>query len=113
MATIKPPKEKIKSNSVQCPITGTMELLGGKWIFPIVYVLMSGTKRFKDLERSIDGINTRMLVKDLKHLEQNGIVSRTVYAEVPPKVEYSLTEKGKELTLVLAELKAWGKKHLK
>jgi DNA-binding HxlR family transcriptional regulator len=109
---MKPPKEKNKSNNILCPITSTMEMLGGKWIFPIVYVLMTGTKRFKELERSIDGINTRMLVKDLKHLEQNGIVSRTVYAEVPPRVEYSLTDKGKALAFVLGELKAWGKKHL-
>lgn len=112
MPAIKDLKEKKNSKKTACPITGTMTLLGGKWTLPVVYVLMSGTKRFKDLERSIEGINTRMLVKDLKHLEQNGIVSRTVFAEVPPRVEYSLTEKGQSLKPVLDELKDWGKKHL-
>ena len=94
----------------ECPITRTIDLIGGKWTFTIIYVLMSGTKRFKELERSIDGINTRMLVKELKMLEQNDIIIRTVYAEVPPKVEYSLTEKGRALKSVLEEIKVWGKK---
>ena len=94
----------------KCPITRTIDLIGGKWTFTIIYVLMSGTKRFKELERSIEGINTRMLVKELKMLEQNDIIVRTVYAEVPPKVEYSLTEKGKALESVLKEIKDWGKK---
>lgn len=96
----------------KCPITRTIDLIGGKWTFSIIYVLMGGTKRFKELERSIDGINTRMLVKELKKLEQNGIVNRKVYAEIPPKVEYSLTEKGRALEKVLLELKQWGKQFI-
>lgn len=104
-------KEK-NSELTKCPITRTMDLIGGKWTFSIIYVLMKGTKRFKDLERTVIGINTRMLVKELKMLEQNGIIVRKVYAEVPPKVEYSLTEKGKELEKVLFELKSWGNKHI-
>lgn len=112
MPTIKSSKGEKKQMNTQCPITGTMELLGGKWTLPIIYVLTTGTKRFKDLERSIDGINTRMLVKDLKHLEQHHIISRAVYAEVPPRVEYSLTDRGKALKPVLEELKSWGKRHL-
>lgn len=102
-----------KSAISQCPITHTMNLIGGKWSLPIIYTLMSGTKRFKDLERSIDGINTRMLVKELKQLEINGILERKVYAEVPPRVEYSLTPKGKELKNVLEEMKVWGNRSLK
>lgn len=101
-----------KSEISQCPITHTMTLIGGKWSLPIIYTLMSGTKRFKDLERSIVGINTRMLVKELKQLEINGILERKVYAEVPPRVEYSLTSKGKELKNVLEEMKVWGKRSL-
>lgn len=93
----------------QCPITRTVNLIGGKWSLPIVYVLMDGTKRFKELERSVQGINTRMLVKELKQLEENGIVVRKVYAEVPPRVEYSLTPKGLALKNILTELRAWGK----
>jgi DNA-binding HxlR family transcriptional regulator len=104
--------KKKPEKEAHCPITGTMELLGGKWTLPIIYVLLSGTKRFKELERSIEGINTRMLVKDLKQLEEQGIISRTVFAEVPPRVEYALTRKGEALKHVLSELSAWGKKHL-
>lgn len=73
---------------------------------------MKETSRFKELERKIEGINTRMLVKELKQLEENGIVLRKVYAEVPPKVEYSLTEKGKALKSVLVEMKNWGNQFL-
>lgn len=103
---------KKKSELSQCPITRTMEMIGGKWSLPIIYVLMNETKRFKELERSIDGINTRMLVKELKQLENGGIIIRKVFAEVPPRVEYSLTPKGRELKNVLAEMKSWGKKNI-
>ena len=75
---------------------------------PIIFSLMKGTMRFKELERNIDGIHTRMLVKELKQLEDNGIIVRQVFAEVPPRVEYSLTEKGKALKNVLMEMKEWG-----
>lgn len=100
---------KKNSNTSECPITRTMSLIGGKWTLPIVYVLMEGTQRFKELERRVEGINTRMLVKELKQLEENGIVVRAVFAEVPPRVEYSLTPKGRELNKVLTELKSWGR----
>lgn len=103
---------KKKSELSKCPITRTMELIGGKWSLPIIYVLMKETKRFKELERSIEGINTRMLVKELKHMEGSGIITRKVYAEVPPRVEYSLTSKGKELKNILEEMKSWGKKFI-
>lgn len=102
-----------KSELTQCPITGTMKVIGGKWSLPIVFILMKeGTKRFKDLERSVEGINTRMLVKELKQLEENGIVVRKVFAEVPPRVEYSLSPKGLALEKILSEMKSWGKNHL-
>jgi DNA-binding HxlR family transcriptional regulator len=106
-------KQKI-SEITLCPIRNTMEIIGGKWTFSIIYILTNeGTKRFKELENGIEGINTRMLVKELKNLEQNGIVIRKVYAQVPPKVEYSLTEKGLALKNILNELKSWGKQFLK
>jgi len=101
---------KNKLPNSECPITRTMELIGGKWSLLIVYMLMKETKRFKELERSIEGINTRMLVKELKQLEESGIISRKVFAEVPPRVEYSLTEKGQALKNVLVEMQSWGKK---
>lgn len=101
-----------KSKFTDCPITRTAEVLGGKWSLPIIFALMKETSRFKELERKIEGINTRMLVKELKQLEENGIILRKVYAEVPPKVEYSLTEKGKALKSVLVEMKNWGNQFL-
>lgn len=95
-----------------CPVRTTLELIGGKWAFAIVYNLMDGTKRFKELERSVEGISTRMLVKELKSLEKEGIILREAFAEVPPRVEYSLTEKGKELYPVLHEIRNWAVKHV-
>lgn len=101
---------KNKLQISECPITRTMDLIGGKWSLPIVYVLMKETKRFKELERSIEGINTRMLVKELKQLKESGIISREVFAEVPPRVEYSLTPKGQALKNVIVEMQSWSKK---
>ena len=84
-----------------------MDLISGKWTMSIINNLMGGTMRFKELERSIDGINTRMLVKGLKELELHQIVHRKPYATVPPTVEYSLTEKGKSLMPVIKQVQAW------
>ena len=95
-----------------CPITKTAQVLGGKWSLPIIFSLIKETKRFKELERQIEGINTRMLVKELKQLENNGIVVRKVYPEIPPKVEYSLTEKGRALKNVLIEMRNWGNEYI-
>ena len=95
-----------------CPITKTAEVLGGKWSLPIIFSLIKETQRFKELERQIEGINTRMLVKELKQLENNGIVVRKVYPEIPPKVEYSLTEKGRALKNVLIEMRNWGNEYI-
>ena len=101
-----------KITNTTCPIRNTIELIGGKWTFSIIYILLDGKKRFKELERSIEGINTRMLVKELKMLEANKIIHRKAYATVPPTVEYSLTEKGMELEPLLNQIKIWGKKHI-
>lgn len=102
--------EKIEKPS--CPVRTTLDMIGGKWSFAIIYSLLHGTKRFKVLERSIEGINTRMLVKELKSLEKWGIVNRKAYATVPPTVEYSLTEKGLELQPVLSEVQNWAVKYI-
>jgi DNA-binding HxlR family transcriptional regulator len=74
----------------------------------IIYALFSGTKRFSELERMVININTRMLVKELKNMETNGIVERKVYATVPPTVEYTLTLKGRKLEPIISELYKWG-----
>ena len=85
-----------------------LDILGGKWALPIIYTLSKGTLRFKELERGIPYINTRMLVKELKNMEANGIVIRAVFATVPPTVEYTLTEKGEKLVPIIYDLHAWG-----
>ena len=105
--------EKIfgKINDTNCPVRRSLEILGGKWAFTIIYSLFDGTKRFKELERSIEGINTRMLVKELKLMEKHEIVTRVAHATIPPTVEYTLTEKGKKLRPILEELYKWGKEY--
>ncbi len=75
---------------------------------PIIYILSKGTMRFKEIERSIEGINTRMLVKELKNMEANGIITREVFATVPATVEYTLTNKGKKLLPSIVSLHQWG-----
>ena len=79
---------------------------------PIIYILSKGKLRFKEIERSIEGINTRMLVKELKNMESNGIVTREVYATVPPTVEYTLTEKGSDLLPSIKSLYEWGQDYI-
>ena len=91
-----------------CSLREVLDIVGGKWAMPIIYVLSKGKLRFKDLERSIEGINTRMLVKELKNMEANGIVIREVFATVPPMVEYTLTQKGHKLMPSITALYNWG-----
>ncbi|MCL4153059.1 UNVERIFIED_CONTAM: hypothetical protein GTU68_040083 [Idotea baltica] len=87
-----------------------MNTLEGKWKFAILYVLLDkGTLRYKELERAIPDISTRMLVKELKHLEAKKVVIRKAYATVPPTVEYSLSEVGKSLNPVMESISNWGK----
>jgi len=97
--------EKIEFN---CVLKDVLDIVGGKWSIPIIFTLLKGTHRFKELERTIPNINTRMLVKELKKLEQNHVIKREAFATVPPTVEYSLTEKGKALEKAISELYQWG-----
>ncbi|MCC6329359.1 MAG: helix-turn-helix transcriptional regulator [Acidobacteria bacterium] len=101
-------KKKSADTEQKCFLKDVLDILGGKWAIPIIYTLLGGTMRFMELERSIPNINTRMLVKELKNMEENGIVIREVFATVPPTVEYSLTEKGKKLEPIITELYKWG-----
>jgi DNA-binding HxlR family transcriptional regulator len=97
----------------KCPFHFAMSVLEGKWKFAILYVLSAqGTLRFKELERAIPDISTRMLTKELKHLEEKGVVLRKAYATVPPKVEYSLTEIGKSTAPIIASITKWGENYL-
>lgn len=104
---------KTREEYLACPFHLAMSMLEGRWKFAILYVLSArGTLRFKELERAIPGISTRMLTKELKHLESHGIVRRVPYATVPPKVEYSLTEIGKSTSPVIEEISRWGALYL-
>jgi|TARA_R110000744_G_scaffold165536_1_gene282657 DNA-binding HxlR family transcriptional regulator len=94
-------------------VNDTMNVLNGKWKLPIIGSLLYGKKRFKELEREIPKITPRMLSKELKDLEVNGIVTRTVYNTIPVTVEYELTESGNTLNTVLDAMIAWGLQHRK
>lgn len=95
-----------------CPVEVCVEVIGGKWKGVILYHLLGGTKRFNELLRLMPGVTQRMLTRQLRELEADMIVERKVYPEVPPKVEYSLTEFGRTLEPVLEMLRMWGKKNL-
>jgi DNA-binding HxlR family transcriptional regulator len=102
----------MKVSESTCSLRDVLEIIGGKWAMPIIYVLSSGKKRFKEIERSVEGINTRMLVKELKNMESNGIVTREVFATVPPTVEYTLTDKGQHLLPSIISLYQWGQAYV-
>ncbi|MEM6471572.1 MAG: helix-turn-helix domain-containing protein [Planctomycetota bacterium] len=94
-----------------CPVEATLELIGGKWKGIVLFYLLDGRLRFSELKRKIGCVTQRMLTKQLRELEANGLVNRIVYAEVPPRVEYELTEEGMSLRPVLNALKKWGEAH--
>ncbi|WDQ17812.1 winged helix-turn-helix transcriptional regulator [Rhodopirellula sp. P2] len=95
-----------------CPVEATLELIGGKWKGIVLYYLMvDGRLRFSVLKRKVGCVTQRMLTKQLRELESSGLVNRIVYAEVPPRVEYELTEEGESLKPVLLALKKWGEAH--
>ena len=95
-----------------CPVEATVNVIGGKWKPQILYYLHQGTQRHSDLKRGLPTITQRMLTLQLRELERDGIVKRTVYAQVPPKVEYSLTELGMTLAPILEAMFDWGEKYL-
>lgn len=100
--------KKIIISEKTCSLKEVLDIIGGKWAMPIIYILSKGKMRFKEMERSIEGINTRMLVKELKNMEANGIITRAVFATVPPTVEYTLTSKGEKLLPSIVSLHHWG-----
>lgn len=95
-----------------CPVEVTVSLIENKWKVLIIRDLLSGTKRFGELKRSIDGISQKVLTSQLRDMEASGLINRKVYAEVPPRVEYSLTDLGRSLSPVLMALKEWGESYL-
>ncbi|MEZ0360811.1 MAG: helix-turn-helix domain-containing protein [Hydrogenobacter sp.] len=91
---------KLNNKEYHCPVELVIEILDGKWKLLILRELMGGKRRFSELKRSIPGITQKMLSKQLKELERQGIIARTLYPQVPPKVEYSLTPIGEKLKKV-------------
>lgn len=110
------PDEKPDHNSKECagrliPVRDALDILSGKWKIPIIIALTYGNYRFRELHRQIQGITTKMLSKELKELEMNYLIKRTVYNSSPVIVEYSVTEHGQSLKPLINELYQWGKAH--
>ena len=100
------------SGDTICPVARTAEIISGKWTLLIIRDLASGIKRFNQLERSLHGISPKTLSERLRSLEEEGVIVRQTFAEVPPRVEYSLTEKGLGLVYVIDSMRIFGKRWL-
>lgn len=96
----------------KCPTEAALAVIGGRWKVPILWNLIQGTLRFGELSRTLPSATQKMLTQQLRELERDGLVHRKVYAEIPPKVEYSLTPLGRSLEPVLASLTQWGAAYL-
>jgi DNA-binding HxlR family transcriptional regulator len=109
-----PIKEKkiSKDNVENCPVTATMEVIGGKWKILIIYLISGNINRFGKMSMMLNGITKQMLSSQLRELEADGIISRTIFPEIPPRVEYYLTEKGNALLPIMAHLRNWGTEHI-
>ncbi|AZV67213.1 HxlR family transcriptional regulator [Bacillus cereus] len=94
-----------------CPIATTLDVIGGKWKVHILCVLMDGKMRTNEIRREIPNITQKVLTQQLRQLEADRIIHRAVYQEVPPKVEYTISEYGKSLMQIMDELCEWGKDH--
>ena len=92
-----------------CPVARAVKILDGKWTILVIRDLLRGTKRFSELRSSLTGISPKTLTDRLRDLEEQGLVERASYAEIPPRVEYSLTQKGRTLEPVISALAAWGR----
>ena len=112
-ANTKPEKNLETCTKAIIPVRDALDILSGKWKLPIIISLSFGNKRFSQMAKEIPGITDKMLSKELRDLEMNQLVKRTVYDAVPVVVEYSMTAYGKTLEKLIEELQAWGMKHRK
>jgi len=96
-----------------CPVATTVDLIGNKWKLLIMRELLTGTKRFNEMHKAITGISQKVLTENLRKMEEDGIIDRKVYAVVPPKVEYSLSELGDSLRPIIDSMSDWGTAYIK
>ena len=94
-----------------CPVETTLMLIGDKWKVLILRDLLTGTKRFGELKKSLGGVSQKVLTAQLRDMEETGLLIRKAYAEVPPRVEYSLTELGRSLAPILDAMRSWGESY--
>ena len=111
MAQRRSKERGLKSGAEGCPVDYTLGLIGGKWKGVLLYHLIDGEKRFNELRRICPAITQRMLTLQLRELEEDGLVHREVYHQVPPRVEYSLTPFGRTLVPIIQAMKEWGDEH--
>jgi DNA-binding HxlR family transcriptional regulator len=95
-----------------CAVEATLSLIDGKWKGVILYHLLEGTLRFGELRRRMPNVTQRMLTNQLRELEEDGLIARKIYAQVPPRVDYSMTERGRSLQPVITALKSWGDENI-
>lgn len=105
-------REPAYTRQYGCAVEATADIIGGKWKAVVLYYLFDGTKRFNELRRLLPEVTQRMLTLQLRELEQDGIVHREIYKEIPPKVEYSLTEFGKSLGPIIVQMLDWGEMYM-
>jgi DNA-binding HxlR family transcriptional regulator len=101
-------KKRVSDRYYSCSVEATLDVIGGRWKGVILFHLLAGTRRFNELHRFLPEVTHRMLVLQLRELEADGVIHREVYAQVPPKVEYSLTPFGKSLEPILFLMREWG-----
>jgi DNA-binding HxlR family transcriptional regulator len=98
--------------SYHCPVEAALDVIGGKWKPLILWALGDKVLRFNELQKGLPGVNTKMLTKQLRELEEDGVITRTIYPEVPPRVEYAITDFGRTLIPILQALCNWGAGYL-
>lgn len=103
---------RFNEKEYKCSLEATMDVLGGKWRSLILWHLIEEDLRFSQIQKIVPGISKKVLSEHLRVLEKNDLIIRTVYPEVPPRVEYKISEKGKTLATALNELESWGKEYL-
>lgn len=104
-------EQKTVKELPECPVETTLSLIGDKWKVLIMRDLFGGKKRFGELKKSLAGVSQKVLTSQLRDMEESGLISRTVYAEVPPRVEYELTELGLSLKPIIDEMRIWGESY--